>query len=49
MLLHLILPLIQTSLLLNEDWCFISLERAYQSQMSVMGFSVHVRYQNDSG
>ena len=52
MILRLTLSLIPTPLLLNIDQCF--LQRVYQLQISVMGFmllgfTVDVCYQNDSG
>ena len=34
-------------LLLNEDWCFVPI--SLQLQISVMSFTIYVRYQNDFG
>ena len=46
-LLHLALLVIQTSLLLNEDKCFVPI--SLQLQTSVMIITIYVRYQNNSG
>ena len=43
----LLFQLIQTTLLLNEVYCFVLI--FLQLQISVIGFTVYVRYQNESG
>ena len=45
---YLTFPLIQTSLLIHEDQCFIQIQRTYQLQILVMDFILYVCYQNFS-
>ena len=47
MLLHLTLPLIRTSILLNENQCLLPIQRAYQLQILVIRITTSVRYQSD--
>ena len=47
-LLHLTLLLIPTSLVSNEDWSYVQIQRTYPLQILITGFTIFVCYQNDS-